>query len=131
MDEMSMNGGGSQLALPAEEKPPIPELGKLGGEAIEKYTEAAAVHVEQVGDDLLKIAREQCDGLMKLAEHHHGECHRMAGEMREAAKIMAAQTVEFTAKVMSATTEVTALMDKAMGEVAAIRSRFAPVSKQA
>jgi transcription-repair coupling factor (superfamily II helicase) len=119
--ETTMNGGGSpiepKLAVVSDDGPnydavsdkdekvaEAPELGKLGGEAIEKYTEAAAAHIEQVGKELLE-----------LAMHHDGECKRLAKEMREAAKLMAVQTVQFTRTIKQAGDEVTA-----------IRARFEP-----
>ena len=92
---------GSDKNPPANVVEQAPELGKLGAEAIEKFTEAAAVHIESVGQELLT-----------LAQQHDENCKVLAKEMREAAKVMAAQTIEFTNKIKQAGLDMKAIRSR-------------------
>src|SRR5258705_9830470 len=77
------------------------ELGKLAAEAIEKYCDAAAAHIEQVGEETFT-----------LASSFREECRTLAAGMRDAAKIEAQRTVDFTAKLQTAALELKAIRER-------------------
>lgn len=90
-----------------------PELGELGAEAIERYCEAAAAHVEEVGQELLAVA-----------ESFHQECRVLAQGMRDAARIEAERTRSFTGRLRAAALEFRAIRERfAAGEMPAPAER--------
>src|SRR5262249_36857822 len=99
---------------------PAPELGNLGAEAINKYAEAMAVHIEQVRDEILNVAKD-------LAE----ELTITAANVREIGKLEAERTVQATTRMREAFLGARELRDrfvngptKEAGKLAEIPDRF-------
>jgi hypothetical protein len=76
------------------------DFGKLGGDAVLKYSEAAAVHIEQVGREILEDAQRK-----------FSDCQRLADDIRGAAEAHAIAINAHTARSRMAATGMTDIRD--------------------
>lgn len=100
-EEIAVNGNGASPPL-AVEVPP--ELGMLGGEAIEKYFNAAADH-------LMEIYSEVSNTLTSLLS----ELKATADSAREIGKLEAKRTIDATLRMKNAVEAIQAVRTKLNG----------------
>lgn len=106
-DVETVKSNGKEAKKPEEVRPELPtamaapEMGKLGGEAIIQFCEAAAVHIEQVGQEI-----------MAMAESTVAESKILVENMRMMAQLESERTVAFTTRLKEAAQGITAARAK-------------------
>lgn len=88
------------------ETPTTPELGKLGGEAIEKYFNAAADHLMEIHAEVSNITASLLAELKATAD-----------SAREIGKLEAQRTIDATVRMKAAVDAIQSVRDKLNGKV--------------